>query len=354
MMNASPPRRVVFLDAGTLPCGLPFEQPGGPSGGGHAALLARLHYVAHARTDPAEVAERIADADVLVVNKVRLDAALMDQAPRLSAICVAASGTDNVDKAAAQARGIAVYNVPDYGSDAVAEHVIATLFALRRHLLTYAQASHDGRWSASPTFCWHGPMIRPVTGSTLGIVGRGRIGQATARLAHGLGLQVLFAQRPGRPPGPDECSLETLLARCDAISLHVPLTPDTRGLMDARRLAIMKPDAVLINTGRGALVDPLALAEALRAGRLAGAAIDVLDVEPPPSDHPLLAPGIPNLLLTPHVAWASEVAQRRLAGLVVERVLAHLTQLASHAPLAGRWVGPSAQPSVADTPASGS
>jgi glycerate dehydrogenase len=283
-----------------------------------------IDYTAHERTAAHEVAGRIHDADVVVVNKVRLDGALMDQAPRLRCICVAASGTDNVDKDAALARGIAVYNAPDYGSDAVAEHVIATLFALRRHLMAYAQASRDGRWSASPHFCWHGPLIRPVAGSTLGIVGRGRIGEATARLARGLGVNVLFAERPGRAPADDERPLDALLAACDAITLHVPLTPDTRGMMDARRLALMKPEAVLINTGRGALVDPMALADALKAGRLAGAAIDVLEVEPPPPDHPLLSQDIPNLLLTPHVAWASEAAQRKLAGMVVDRVRAHL------------------------------
>jgi glycerate dehydrogenase len=163
-----------------------------------------------------------------------------------------------------------------------------------------------------------------VAGSTLGIVGRGRIGQATARLAQGLGMRVLFAQRPGRAAADDERELDALLAQCDAVSLHVPLTPDTRGLIDARRLSLMKPDAVLINTGRGALVDAPALVNALKAGSLAGAAIDVLDVEPPPPDHPLLAPGIPNLLLTPHAAWASESAQQRLADRLAQLVAEHM------------------------------
>jgi glycerate dehydrogenase len=315
MMNPSSRCRVVFLDAGTLPCGLPFDE---------ADLNARIDYQAHPRTTPGEVAARIADAEVVVTNKVKLDAALMDQAPRLKRICVAAAGTDNVDLEAARARGISVHNVPDYGSDSVAEHVIATLLALRRHLTTYAQASHDGRWAASPHFCWHGPHILPVAGSTLGIVGRGRIGLATARFAAGLGMRVLFAERPGRAALPDDRPLDELLAHCDAISLHVPLTPETRGMIDARRLALMPAHAVLINTGRGALVDPAALARALREARLAGAAIDVLDVEPPPPDHPLLAGDIPNLLLTPHVAWASEAAQQRLARGVADHVLAQL------------------------------
>ncbi|MFT3857529.1 MAG: D-2-hydroxyacid dehydrogenase [Aquabacterium sp.] len=315
-MNASSRCRVVFLDAGTLPCGLPFAQAGLPP-----EALARLDYVAHAHTRPDDVAARIAQADVVVVNKVRLDAALMAAAPRLRRICIAAAGMDNVDVSAAGQRGIEVFNVPDYGSDSVAEHVIATLLALRRHLAIYGAASHDGRWSASDHFCWHGPRILPLSGSTLGIVGRGRIGQATARMARALGVRVLFAQRPGRVSLDDERPLDALLATCDAISLHLPLTPDTRGLIDARRLASMPAHAVLINTGRGALVDAPALADALRSGRLAGAAIDVLEVEPPPRDHPLLAPDIPNLLLTPHVAWASEPAQQRLAARLVERIV---------------------------------
>lgn len=325
-MNQPTRCHVVFLDAGTLPCGLPFEARWREQGQDAEALSARLGYTAHERTPPAEVAARIRDAGIVVVNKVRIDGAAMDQAPHLRCICVAAAGTDNVDLAAARERGIAVHNVPDYGSDSVAEHVIATLLALRRHLIDHDQASRDGRWRASPHFCWHGPRILPVAGSLLGIVGRGRIGQATARFAQGLGMRVLFAERPGRPPAADDRPLDTLLAECDAISLHVPLTPDTRRLMDARRLALMPAHAVLVNTGRGALVDPHALADALRAGRLAGAAIDVLEVEPPPADHPLLAEGIPNLLLTPHVAWASEVAQHRLASLLVDRITGYLVQ----------------------------
>ncbi len=303
--------RVVFLDAGTLPCGLPFDE----------AVSARLDYQAFEHTAPAEVASRLAGARVAIVNKVRLPAELMAQLPDLKRICVAAAGTDNVDLVAARARGIGVFNVPDYGSDSVAEHVLATLLALRRQLLAYAEAARDGRWSASPHFCWHGPRIRDVGGSLMGIVGRGRIGEATARLARGLGMRVVFAARAGRAAAADELPLDELLAQADAMSLHVPLTADTRGLIDARRLSLMKPSAVLINTGRGALVEADALVAALHAGRIAGAGIDVLDVEPPPAAHPLLAPGIPNLLLTPHSAWASESAQRRLAERLVALVL---------------------------------
>lgn len=316
------PCPVVFLDAGTLPCGLHFDE----------RLAQRLHYQAFDRTAPEQVAERIREAEVVVLNKVKLGAELLRQAPRLQRICVAAAGTDNIDLVAAQALGIEVCNVPDYGSDAVAEHAIALLFALRRHLLSYVTAAVDGRWSAAPHFCWHGPRIQNLGGSLLGIVGRGRIGEATARLARGLGMRVLFAQRPGRPPAEDERPLDELLAQVDALSLHLPLTAETRGLMDARHLARMKPGSVLVNTGRGAVIDAPALVAALRAGALAGAAIDVLDVEPPPPDHPLLQADIPGLLLTPHVAWASQEAQQRLAQRLVARIAEHVARREPHAP----------------------
>jgi glycerate dehydrogenase len=257
--------------------------------------------------------DRIRDATVVITNKVRLGAEELRGAKQLRLVAVAAAGTDNIDHDAAAQCGIQVANVPDYGSDSVAEHVIATLFALRRHVVTYAAAALDGRWTASEHFCWNGPRIRDVGGSVFGVVGRGRIGEAAATLARGLGMQVLFAQAPGRPVREDELPLNELLERVDVLTLHVPLTPDTRGMIDKDALARMKQDTVIINTGRGGLVDAQALVTALRAGLIAGAAIDVLDVEPPPADHPLLARDVPNLLVTPHVAWASENAQARLA-----------------------------------------
>ena len=312
------PCRVVFLDADTLSCGLPFPPE----------LLGQLNYQSYGRTAPDEIAGRMRDADILITNKARLTAERLQGAPNLKRILVAAAGTDNVDLSAAQALGIRVHNVPDYCTESVAEHTLASLLALRRHLLTHARAATDGRWSASPFFCWHGPRIREVRGSVLGIVGRGRIGRATALLAQGLGARVIFAERPGRPAAADELPLAEVLAEADAISLHLPLTPDTRDLMNAQHLSLMKADSVLINTGRGAVVNAQALADALRAGRLAGAAIDVLDVEPPPPNHPLLAQDIPHLLLTPHVAWASEAAQQRLAKALVTLVAEHLQALA--------------------------
>jgi glycerate dehydrogenase len=303
--------KVVFLDAATLPRSLSFKE-------------ADIEYLAYPFTRPHQVSARIRDAAVVITNKVKLSALEMDAAAELRLIAVAAAGTDNIDLEAARQRGIRVENVPDYGSDSVAEHVIATLFALRRKLATYAAAAVDGRWSASDQFCWTGPKILDLGGSVLGIVGRGRIGEASARLARGLGIVVVFAQTPGAPLRDDELPLDALLAGADALSLHVPLTNATRGLIDSAALQRMKRDAVLINTGRGALVDPAALASALRQGEIAGAAIDVLEVEPPPADHPLLASDIPNLLCTPHVAWASERAQARLAARLEQLVAQQL------------------------------
>jgi len=303
---------VVFLDAATLPTALRFA---------HSAIA----YTAWPSTTPADLAGRIREAQVVITNKVPLDAAALRGAPQLRLVAVAAAGTDNIDKAAAAQLGVHVANVPDYGADSVAEHVIATLFALRRHLLTYAAAAVDGRWSASGHFCWNGPRIGDLGGTLFGVVGRGRIGEAAARLARGLGMRVLFAQRPGQPCRDDELPLDALLACADALTLHVPLTPDTRGLIGTEALARMKPNAVIINTGRGALVDAGALAAALRAGRISGAAIDVLDVEPPPPHHPLLARDVPNLLVTPHVAWASGHAQERLARTLEQLVESRLS-----------------------------
>ncbi|KQV78821.1 NAD(P)-dependent oxidoreductase [Rhizobacter sp. Root1221] len=311
---STPSTVVVFLDAGSLPLPLTF------------AASAQVVYEPHDTTPADRVAERIARADVVITNKIRLTGQQLREAPRLKLVVVSAAGTDNVDLEAAKALGIAVRNVPDYGTDSVAEHVIATLLMARRSLAAYAQAATDGRWSRSTHFCWHGPAIRSVGGTVLGVVGRGRIGEATARLARGLGMTVLYARSPGRPAADDERELDVLLGEADAVTLHVPLTPQTHHLIDARRLALMKPTATLINTGRGALVDADALIRALRCGQLGGAAIDVLDTEPPPSSHPLLAGDVPNLLVTPHVAWASESAQANLASKVEGIVEQHLAK----------------------------
>ena len=304
--------KIVFLDSATLPRPLQFASPD-------------IEYIAYPSTHPDEVLDRISNATIIITNKVRLSAIHLQAANTLRLIAVAAAGTDNVDLEAAAQLGIRVENVPDYGSESVAEHVIASLFALRRNLLSYTAAAVDGRWSASPHFCWTGPRISDIGNTTIGIIGRGRIGIAVARLARGLGMNVIFAQRPDQACGKDELPLEKLLSHADALTLHLPLTPASHGMIDANALARMKSSAVLINPGRGALVDPVALALALRTGIIGGAAIDVLETEPPPLTHPLLAADIPNLLCTPHVAWASVRAQATLASRL-EHMVTYVTE----------------------------
>jgi glycerate dehydrogenase len=220
---------------------------------------------------------------------------------------VLATGYDVVDVAAAAARGVPVCNVPDYSTSAVAQAVFALLLELNNHTDELAAAVRAGRWQAGPDYCFWDSPIRELAGRTLGVVGLGRIGQAVARIGAAFGMRVLGC---GLRPGPDRLPLETLLAESDVVSLHCPLTAASRQLMDGRRLALMRSEAILINTGRGALIDELALAQALTEGRIAAAALDVLSLEPPPADHPLLR--APNCLITPHVAWASVEARRRL------------------------------------------
>jgi glycerate dehydrogenase len=279
--------------------------------------------VEHDRTPPEEIPARAAGAEVLVTNKARLPAGVLDRLPGLRLVAVAATGVDHIDLAAAARRGIGVANVAGYAVRTVAEHVLGVLLALRRSLVRYNEAARTGRWSAAPAFCLHDWPIEDLAGSTLGIIGAGQNGQGVARLAQAFGMRVLLAERRGAATArPGRVGFEQVLREADAITLHVPLTPETRHLIGAPELARMKPDAVLINTARGGVVDEAALLAALRAGRIAGAALDVLATEPPPADHPLLAADLPNLIVTPHVAWASRQAQQKLADEVVENIAA--------------------------------
>jgi glycerate dehydrogenase len=218
---------------------------------------------------------------------------------------------DNVDVAAARAGGIAVCNLRDYCTDSVAQHVFAMLLALTRRTVEYQALVADGRWQDAGQFSVFPYPIRDLSGRVFGIVGHGALGAAVASIARAFGMRVEIANRPGGAPGAGRRNLDDLLPELDVLSLHCPLTEATRGLIGRDRLARMKPDAVLINTARGALVDSRALAEALKAGRLGGAGIDVLEREPPPAGHPLLDRSIPNLIVTPHVAWAAREARQR-------------------------------------------
>lgn len=278
----------------------------------------------YATTKPEEVQRRLAGAEVVIVNKVRLNAEVLRATPTLRLIAVVATGTDIIDLATAAAQRIAVCNCRAYGTDSVAQHVFAAILALHTNLLSYRQAVAEGRWQRARQFCFLDYPISEVRGKTLGIVGYGELGQAVARIAEAFGIRVALIRRPGGPAD-DRPSLLEILPQLDMLSLHCPLTPVTRNLIDARALALMKPSAFLINAARGGLVDEKALAAALSCGRLAGAAVDVLSTEPPASGNPLLDLQLPNLLVTPHVAWASREARQRIIAQTAENIAAFTT-----------------------------
>jgi glycerate dehydrogenase len=253
-----------------------------------------------------------------LTNKTPLGADTLAQLPDLRYIGVLATGYNVIDVAAARARGVAVANIPTYGTASVAQHVFALLLELTQHAGRHAQTVRDGAWARSPDWCyWEAPLIE-LAGLTLGIVGSGRIGQATGRIGEAFGMKVRYARRGG-----GRAELEEVLRTADVISLHCPLTEDTRHLVNATTLGWMKPTTFLINTSRGPLIDEPALAEALNTGRLAGAGLDVLSAEPPPAGHPLFSAR--NCLITPHIAWATHAARSRLLATAVANVRAFLT-----------------------------
>lgn len=272
---------------------------------------------------PTAVAERIAGAEIVISNKTMIDAEALVTAARLKLICVSATGTNNVDLDAARRKGITVCNVRGYATPSVVEHVFTLMLALMRRLPDYREAVLDGRWRNSGHFALLDFPIRELHGKTLGIVGHGELGKAVAAVGAAFGMRVAIAERRGRIPRAGRMSLSELLPHADVLSLHLPLTPETRGLIGAPELRAMKRGAVLINTARGGIVDEAALAEALRIGYLGGAGVDVLTQEPP-GDNPLLAAGIPNLIVTPHIAWASREARQRLLYEVAANIEAFL------------------------------
>ncbi len=311
-MNPTSPR-IVCLDGFTL-------NPGDLSWSGLEAL-GRL--TVHDRTPPDQILARAEGAEIVLTNKTLLDRETIQNLKALRYIGVLATGYNVVDVEAARERGIPVMNVPAYSTRSVAQMVFAHLLNLTHHVGGHAQTVREGRWSVSPDFCyWDWPLIE-LDGLVMGIVGCGRIGQATARIAQAFGMKVLACRATSRPPegsGVESVQMEELFRRSDVVSLHCPLTPATRGLVSAERLALMKKTAFLINTSRGPLVDETALAEALNGGRLAGAGLDVLSTEPPPPDHPLLR--AKNCFITPHIAWATHSARSRLLEAAVENVRA--------------------------------
>lgn len=281
--------------------------------------------VCYDMTLPEQVAERIAGFDVVIVNKVPLSADVLTASEQLKLICVVATGVNNVDLDAAKARGIPVCNAQGYGVSSVAQHVLGLMLALHTNLLGYDRAVREGRWAQAKQFCLLDFPILELQGRTLGIIGYGALGQAVARLAEAFGMEVLVAARPGSHGVPaGRVSLQHLLPQVDVLSVHCPLTDDTRDLLDAQALSAMKPGSFLVNAARGGIVNESALAEALRSGHLGGAATDVLSVEPPREGNVLLADDIPNLIVTPHCAWGSVEARTRIISQTAENLEAFL------------------------------
>lgn len=284
----------------------------------------RHEWTEHPATAPTEIVARLQGAQVAIVNKLRLGAAELEQLPELRMIALLATGADNIDLQACAARKVVVSNVRGYAVHSVPEHAITLMLALRRRLFEYAADVRAGRWARSPTFCLLDYPVRDLHGAVLGVVGRGGLGEATARLGAAFGMKVLFAERKGANTVREGyAAFETVLREADVLTLHCPLDAHTHKLIGAAELAAMKPEAILINTARGGLVDEAALARALRSGAIAGAGVDVLSQEPPREPNPLLAPDIPNLLVTPHMAWASAGAMQTLADQVIDNIEAY-------------------------------
>lgn len=282
------------------------------------------HWSHYQSTREAQVASRISGAQVVVTNKVPLSTETLNGAEHLKLIVIAATGTNIVDLSAASALGITVCNVRDYAAASLSQHTFALILALRTHLFEYRAAVRDGRWNMSPHFCLLDFPIEELEHSVLGIVGFGNLGQRVADLGAAFGMRVMIAQRPGKPGLDDgRHPLDQVLKEADVLSLHCPLTPDTEGLIGANELRSMKNNAILINTARGGIVDETALAQALLAGDIGGAGIDVLTTEPPRDGNVLLDPGIPNLIVTPHNAWAGHRTRQRLADEVADNIAAY-------------------------------
>ena len=300
--------RIVFLDRSTLQARVrrpAFEHT----------------WQEYAVTGAGELVERLQEATVAITNKVPLHAEALRRLPKLKLIAVAATGYDVIDIAYCQANGIAVANIRNYAVHTVPEHAFALITALRRNLIAYREDVERGRWQQIDQFCFFDHPIRDLYGATLGIIGEGVLGQGTANIARGFGMRVLFADHaPPKAPGVVFTPLDQVLAESDVISLHVPLTADTRNVIGIEQFRRMKRTAILINTARGGLVDERALVQALKEGLIAGAGFDVLTREPPREGNPLLELRLPNFILTPHVAWASDGAMQFLADQLVDNI----------------------------------
>jgi glycerate dehydrogenase len=302
---------VVFLDRATLAPQIKLR----PLSFGH-------RYVEYAQTSPEEVAERLEGATIAITNKAPISAATLERVPGLRLVAVAATGTDCVDKAACQAHGVAVANIRGYALNTVPEHTFALILALQRNLVAYRDSVLAGRWQDTGQFCYFDYPIRDLAGARLGIVGEGVLGQRVAELARAFDMIPQFAAHKGSSGwGPLYTPWEQVLETSDVITLHAPLTSQTKGLIGKSEFQAMKRKPLIINTGRGGLVDESALEHALEQGLVSGAGFDVVSSEPPAADHPMMRIAArKNVILTPHVAWASDEAQQTLADQLIENI----------------------------------
>ena len=301
-------KKVVVLDADTLP--------------GRAFHFDFPHELAvYGTTDAAETAVRVCGAHIVITNKVVISADIIADNPQLELIAVSATGVNNVDIEAAKAAGIVVCNVRAYGNESVAEHAFMLMIALMRNLPAYQRDVAAGLWEKSPFFCHYGAPIRDLNGKMLAVFGRGNIGRTLARYAQAFGMRVVFAEHKHAPAVREGyVSFEDAVRAADVLSLHCPLNAQTENMIGENELRQMKPGAVLINCGRGGLVDENALLAALKYGQIGGAGVDVLTEEPPRSGNPLLKTRLPNLIVTPHTAWASREALDRLFDILLANI----------------------------------
>jgi glycerate dehydrogenase len=278
----------------------------------------------YGKTPGDQLMERTEGAQCVIVNKVQLDRHFFEARPGVRLVCITATGTNNVDLVAAEEHGVAVVNCRGYSTGSVAQHTLMLLLMLLRSESSYDRQVNEGDWSRSKIFCLLNDPIRETGELTLGIVGYGDIGQEVQRLGEAFGMRTIISERIGVEPREGRVAFEQVVAQSDILTLHCPLTEQTRALINADRLSAMKPGAMLVNTARGELIDEVALKNALLDGALGGAALDVLSQEPPPHDHPLLAVDLPNLIVTPHTAWASRKARQGAVQQTAENIRAWL------------------------------
>lgn len=320
IMNKTPDTnkmRALFLDKASLyPQDLDFS-----------ALQEVASWQWFDNANPEDIAHSLEDAEILVTNKVLISSEVVDLGRQLKLICVAATGVNNVDLAATKKRGITVCNVRAYATSSVVQHVFSLILALNRKLFSYKNSAVNGDWSGSDYFCYFGQPISELAGKTIGIIGYGELGRAVAKIASAFGMDVLIAKKHNAGEGVDQgegrVGLEILLSQSDVVTLHCPLTPDNHHMISREAFSMMRSDAILINTARGGLVDEPALLQALKAKKIAGAGLDVLEEEPPSVHNALISYQSEKLIITPHVAWASRQSRQRLVHEIAENIRAY-------------------------------